>query len=111
MKTVEFLGDSKEQIRDFPEDARSQAGFQIYQVQRGNQPDNFKPMKTVGAGVEEIRIQDETGAYRVFYIARFNQAVYVLHAFTKKQKRTSPKDIAIGKDRYKKLMERRKKNG
>ena len=54
-----------------------------HQVQRGKQPVDFKPMPSIGKGVEEIRLWDETGTFRVIYTARFANAVYVLHAFQK----------------------------
>jgi phage-related protein len=63
-------------------------------------------METVGAGVKEIRIRFEK-AYRVFYVAKFNEAVYVLHAFVKKTQKTSKKDIDLGSQRYKALINSR----
>jgi phage-related protein len=84
MKPMRFLGDSLKCLRDFPEDARQDAGYQLDKVQRGEQPDDFKPMPTIGKGVEEIRVRDESGTYRVVYTARLAAAVYVLHAFQKK---------------------------
>jgi phage-related protein len=100
MKPVQFLGDSLQCLRDFPTDARQDAGYQIDKVQRGLQPDDFKPMPTIGKGVEEIRIRDDSGIYRVIYTARFADAVFVLHAFQKKTQRTSQRDIAIAKARF-----------
>jgi phage-related protein/predicted XRE-type DNA-binding protein len=90
MKPVRFLGNSLQRLRDFPVDARQDAGYQLDKVQRGLQPDDFKPMPTIGKGVEEIRIRDDSGIYRVIYTARFADAVFVLHAFEKKTQRTSP---------------------
>src|SRR5205085_11733994 len=84
MKPIQFLGDSLKCLRDFPDDARQDAGYQLDKVQRGEQPDDFKPMPSIGKGVEEIRIWDDTGTYRVIYTARIADAVYVLHAFQKK---------------------------
>lgn len=89
MKPVCFLGNSLECLRGFPEDARSDAGYQLDKVQRGEQPDDFKPMPSIGRGVEEIRVRDERGAYRVIYTARLADAVYVLHAFQKKTQATA----------------------
>jgi phage-related protein len=100
MKPVRFLGDSLECLRDFPEDARHDAGYQLDKVQRGEQPDDFKPMPAVGKGVEEIRVTDESGAYRVIYVARRAEAVYVLHAFQKKTQATSLRDIEIARKRF-----------
>lgn len=65
MRPVRFLGDSHKCLRDFPKDARPDAGYQLDKVQRGDQPDDFKPMPSVGKGVEEIRVLDPSGAYRV----------------------------------------------
>jgi phage-related protein len=103
MKPVRFLGDSLKAIRDFPEDARQDAGYQLDRVQRGEQPDDFKPMPSIGKGVEEIRIWDDAGTYRVIYTARFAEAVYVLHAFQKKTQATSRRDIETAKERFAQL--------
>ena len=104
MKEVEFLGDSLKVIRGFPKDARQNAGRQLAKVQNGNLPDDYKPMPDVGKGVEEIRIRDESGIFRVMYTARLADAVYVLHAFQKKTMQTSKQDKAIAKQRFKQLM-------
>ena len=104
MKAVVFLGDSLKCLRDFPEDARYDAGYQLDKVQRGEQPDDFKPMPSIGKGVEEIRIWDDFGTYRVIYTARIADAVYVLHAFQKKTKATSKRDIDTAKERFAYLM-------
>ena len=104
MKPVRFLGDSLKTLRDFPEDARQNAGYQLEKVQNGRPPDDFKPMPTIGKGVEEIRIRDESGAYRVIYTARLAEAVYVLHAFQKKTQATTKREIATAKQRFAQLM-------
>jgi phage-related protein len=89
MKPVRFQGDSLKCIRDFPEDAKQDAGFQLDKVQRGELPDDFKPMPSIGKGVEEIKIWDESGTFRVIYTARLVNAVVVLHAFQKKTQTTA----------------------
>lgn len=104
MKPVEFLGDSLEALGRFPRSARRNAGFQLDKIQRGLDPDDWKPLKTVGAGVNEIRVRDTAGSYRVVYIARLKDAVFVLHCFSKKTRRTSPGDIEVAQSRYKQLM-------
>ena len=91
-------------MRDFPEDARHDAGYQLDKVQRGEQPDDFKPMPSIGKGVEEIRMWDDTGTYRVVYTARLANAVDVLHAFQKKAPATARRDIELAKKRFIKLM-------
>jgi phage-related protein len=77
MRPGRFLGDWLKCLRDFPESARHDAGYQLDKVQRGEQPDDFKPMLAIGRGVEEIRVLDSSGAYRVIYFARRADAVYV----------------------------------
>jgi phage-related protein len=103
MKPVRFLGDSLKHLREFPEDARQDAGYQIDKVQRGLQPDDFKPMPSIGKGVEEIRVWDDAGTYRVIYTTRLEDAVYVLHAFQKKTQATSKRDIDTAKARFAEL--------
>ncbi len=90
-------------LRGFPDDARDDAGYQLDKVQRGDQPDDFKPMSGIGKGVEEIRVSESTGAYRVIYVARRVETVYVLHAFQKTQA-TPKKDIEIARQRFGKLQ-------
>ncbi len=84
MKPVRFIGSSLKDLRDFPSDARQDAGRQLDRLQRGKQPDDFKPMPIVGKGVEEIRVWDDAGTFRVIYTARLANAVCVLHAFLEK---------------------------
>ena len=100
MRPVCFLGDSLKCLRDLPDDARHDAGYQLDKVQRGGQPDDFKPMPAIGKGVEEIRVSDPSGAYRVIYVARRVEAVYVLHAFHKKTQSPPKKDLETAKRRF-----------
>lgn len=95
-------------LRDFPEDARQDAGYQLDKVQRGGQPDDFKPMPSIGKGVEEIRIWDDAGTYRVIYTARLRNEVVVLHAFQKKTQATPRHDLDLAKERFAQLMKGRK---
>jgi phage-related protein len=108
MKPIRFLGDSLKCLRDFPEDARQDAGYQLDKVQRGKQPDDFKPMPSIGKGVEEIRVWDDAGTYRVIYTARMADAVVVLHTFQKKTQTTSKRDLEIARERFAQLMKGRK---
>lgn len=103
-KPIEFLGDSLDALQSFPVSARREAGFQMDKVQRGGEPDDWKPMRGIGQGVREIRIRDASGAFRVIYLAKLADAVYVLHCFQKKTAQTSDKDIALARKRYKDLM-------
>lgn len=108
MKPIRFLGNALKCLRDFPEDARQDAGYQLDKVQRGEQPDDFKPMPSIGKGVEEIRIWDDAGTFRVIYTARLASVVVVLHAFQKKTQATPRRDIEIAKERFAQLMKGRK---
>jgi phage-related protein len=101
MKEITFLGSSLEAIKDFPADARSEAGYQLRQIQRGGDPADWKPMKTVGQGVREIRIRDALGAFRVIYLATLADRVLVLHAFQKKTQQTAQHDIDLAAARLK----------
>jgi phage-related protein len=84
MKPVHFVGSSREDLRGLLDDARETAGHQLFEVQQGKAPDDWKPIPTVGAGVNEIRVWEESGTYRVLYVAKFEEAVYVLHVFEKR---------------------------
>ncbi|OLP08439.1 type II toxin-antitoxin system RelE/ParE family toxin [Rhodoferax antarcticus] len=84
MKRIEFRGTALVDLRDFPQSIKRDAGFQLDKVQNGLPPDDFKPMKTIGAGVVELRVRDESGAFRVVYVAKFESAIYLLHCFQKK---------------------------
>ena len=90
------------------ENARHDAGYQLELVQRGEQPNDFKSMPSIGKGVEELRIRDESGAYRVLYTARFMDVIYVLHAFQKKTQATSRRDIELAKQRFSQIEGKRK---
>jgi len=103
LKPVTFHGDSLDRLRDFPEDARREAGHELYQVQKGLDPSDWKPMPTIGAGVREIRIRDGIGAYRVIYIATLADAIHVLHAFQKKSQKTAQRDLALAAARLRAL--------
>ncbi|CRM88200.1 Phage-related protein [Pseudomonas sp. 22 E 5] len=103
LKEIVWLGSSLEDLRDFPKSAMQQAGYQLEGLQEGEQPDDWKPMKTVGPGVQEIRIKCEDGAFRVFYVVNRPDAIYVLHAFRKTTQKTEKRDIDLAKDRFKSL--------
>jgi phage-related protein len=104
MKGLCFLGNSLKCLQEFPTDARRDMGYQLDRVQRGLQPDDFKPMPSVGKGDEEIRVCDERGTYRVIYTARLADIVYVLHCFEKKTQATCRADIELARSRYGDLM-------
>jgi phage-related protein len=99
VKPIIFLGDSLARLREFPDQARVQAGFQLREVQKGADPADWKPMKTVGQGVREIRIREAGGAFRVIYLATDGDSVVVLHTFQKKTQQTPRKDIELAASR------------
>ncbi|PWW45662.1 type II toxin-antitoxin system RelE/ParE family toxin [Melaminivora alkalimesophila] len=103
-KPIEFRGSALDDLRAFPLAARREAGHQIDRVQHGQEPDDWKPMATVGQGVKEIRIRDAAGAFRVIYVAKFADAVYVLHCFKKKTEKTSKADLDLAAKRYRDLV-------
>lgn len=103
-KPIEFRGDSLDALRAFPDGARREAGFQLDKVQRGEVPDDWKPMASVGSGVGEIRLWDDAGTFRVIYVAKLADAVYILHCFQKKTQATSQKDLNLARQRYKHLI-------
>ncbi|MGD0831950.1 MAG: type II toxin-antitoxin system RelE/ParE family toxin [Terracidiphilus sp.] len=95
-------------MREFPKDVQQDAGYQLELVQDGEQPEDFKPMPSIGRGVEEIRVRDDSGAYRVIYTARMADAVYVLHVFQKKTQATSKRDLDLAKKRFQQLEGKQK---
>ena len=104
MKPVEFRGTALNNLRGFPQSAMRDAGYQLDKVQHGLPPDDAKALPSVGAGVVELRIWDEAGAFRVMYIAKLEDAVYVLHCFQKKTQQTAGRDIELARRRFKELL-------
>ena len=107
-KEIRWLGSAYEDLLAFPDDARREAGFQLGKVQAALEPDDWKPFDDVGPGIREIRIREASGAYRVMYVAKFEEAVYVLHCFHKKTQATSRRDKAIAEARYRAVVNMRK---
>ena len=105
-KTILWLGSSRHDLQAFPPDARRLAGFQLRQVQQGAEPSDWKPMPTIGPGVREIRIHTAV-EYRVCYVAKFAEAIYVLHAFEKRTRKTSKHDVELARQRYQALIAQR----
>ena len=110
MKPLHFVGSSPEDLRELPESARETAGHQLFKVQQGKEPDDWKPLPTVGVGVQEIRVWDESGTYRLLYVAKFEEAVYMLHVFEKRSQKTVKGDIQLATGRYTDLLKWRKEH-
>lgn len=100
MIPIVWVGGSKDALRTFPDDARQDAGFQLSKVQHGEEPDDWKPMSTIGSGVREIRIRERSGAFRIIYVVRHRDAIYVLHAFQKKVQKTRSSDLHLARERF-----------
>lgn len=105
-KPLAWLGSSLADVRAFPDEARRAAGYQLGRVQQGLMPDDWKPMTTVGAGVYEIRIHTEV-EHRVFYVAKYEEAVYVIHAFEQRTRQTREAEIALARKRLAEFLGQR----
>lgn len=99
-KEIRWIGSSYDDLLDFPSGARREAGFQLGRVQWGLEPDDWKPFDELGKGVREIRVRDDSNAFRVVYVAKFEEAIYVLHCFQKKTQATTKHDKDIASARY-----------
>lgn len=108
LKPLRWLGSSLDDVRAFPEEARREAGYELFQVQNGLQPSDWKPMPSVGPGVQEIRIHVGT-EHRVFYVATRPEAIYVLHGFEKRTRQTSRADIDLARTRLREWKRARQK--
>jgi len=110
------MGSALHDLTAFPDEARQAAGYNLRLVQDGLMPEDWKPVDTVGSGTYEVRVSTpppSPAQYRVFFVAKFEEAVYVLHAFEKKSRKTSRHDVEIGRRRYAEMVadrnERRRK--
>ena len=102
VKELKFVGSSLDDLRNFPEEARRVAGFELRAVQNGLEPQDWKPMRSIGSGVKEIRIH-VLGEWRIVYVAKLVDAIYVLHAFQKKSQKTNKNDIELARKRFKEI--------
>ena len=102
MKPLNFVGTSLDDLKNFPDEARRAAGFELYAVQCGLEPSDWRPMPAIGSGVKEIRLH-VLGEWRIIFVAKFENAVYVLHSFQKKGRKTSQKDVDLARKRYKQI--------
>jgi phage-related protein len=107
-KQIRWVGSAYHDLRAFPNEARKEAGFQLGKVQAGLEPADWKPFDDVGAGTRELRIRDAGGIYGVMYVAKFEEAISVLHCFQKKTGVTSRQDKAIAAARYRAVVRARK---
>lgn len=106
MKDVVFIGGSGDDLRSFPATVRQRAGYQLYLVQIGLEPTDWKPMPSIGSGCREIRVRADRDTYRVIHVASIGDAVYVLHCFQKKSRQTTKADIDLARQRYRQVADR-----
>ncbi|MEM1055682.1 MAG: type II toxin-antitoxin system RelE/ParE family toxin [Bacteroidota bacterium] len=106
-RSVLFLGSSLEDLRAFPADARQDTGYALHLLQHGDWPPDTKPMRTVGSGVHEIRVSADGRAFRTLFVAKLDDAIYVLHAFEKKTRKTPQRDLDLARHRYRDLLRQR----
>jgi phage-related protein len=103
MKKILWMGSSREDLRGFPREARREMGYQLEHLQEGVDPDNWKPVSTVGSGVREIRVRESSGIFRCIYLATRPEGVYVLHCFQKKTQKTSQQDLDLAEKRFRSI--------
>jgi phage-related protein len=101
MKAAIWMGSSRGDLIAFPPDVRREAGYQLERVQRAEEPFDWKPMNSIGPGVREIRIRDDSGAFRVVYLASRPEGIYILHCFQKKTRKTGKRDLELARLRLK----------
>jgi phage-related protein len=110
MKKLIWIGGSKRRVKEFPDEARQKAGHELWQVQEGFDPDDWRPMLTVGAGAKEIRLH-KPHEHRVIYVAQFTEGIYVLHAFEKKTRQTPQREIDTARSSYAEMQKQRNERG
>jgi phage-related protein len=104
MKKLIWMGSSREDLRAFPRQARREMGYQLENVQESVDPDDWKPMSTVGSGVREIRVRESSGAFRCIYLATRPEGIYILHCFQKKTQKTSRQDLDLAARRFRAIQ-------
>ena len=108
-RRIFWIGTSLVDLKKFPANAIQKAGYQLHRVQTGLEPDDWKPFNEIGSGAREIRIIDSSSTFRIMYVAKFNEGIYVLHSFQKKTQKTRKQDIDIAKTRYQAIITARVK--
>lgn len=106
LATIAWEGDSREVLQSFPGEVRQNLGFQLWQLQQGERPADYRPLPSIGSGVFELRDQDERAWYRVVYLSRINDVIYVLHCFEKKSREMPRRDFETAKRRFKAVKAR-----
>lgn len=107
IKTARFHPKAREVLSAFPDDIKLELGKAIFDLQKGAKLTMplSRPMSSVGVGVEELRVKDISGVYRIFYFARLSDAIWIIHAFQKKTQKTPHHEIDIAKKRLKEVLD------
>ena len=103
-KPIDWCGSALEDLRDFPDAGRQQAGYELRRLQRGEPPTDWRPFPQIGRGGCEIRIDCADGWFRIMYVAKFDEAIYVLHSFRKASRKTSKRDVEVAQTRYRAVV-------
>jgi len=106
VKQLFWIGNSYKALTAFPKEIKQAAGFQLHLIQQGHDPDDWKPMQSIGASVREIRVH-VAGEHRIIYLAKFEEGIYILHAFRKKTLKTAKKDLNIARARFRDVIQHR----
>lgn len=106
LASVAWEGDSREVLKSFPQTVTENFGFELWQLQQGERPRNYRPLASIGPGVFELRDQDESTWYRVVYLSRIEDVIYVLHCFEKKSREMPKKDFQKARQRFKAVKSR-----
>jgi phage-related protein len=107
MKSLEFVGNAREELLSFPREIYREIGFQLDRLQMGKPADDVKPMTTIGAGVFELRVRDASGAYRAIYVTKYLDTVFVLHCFQKKTQKTAKSNLDLARERLQIVLQRK----
>ena len=103
-KPIYWIGSSYKDLLNFPAEAKQDTGYQLHRIQNGLNPEDWKPFQSIGVGVKEVRLSDSGNAYRIMYIEKFAEKIYVLHSLQKKTQKTRSKDIELAKTRYNAIL-------
>ncbi len=103
---IAWEGDSKEVLSGFPKGVKQNLGFNLRLLQQGSEPIGYRPLQSIGRGVFELRDEDDRSWYRVVYLSRINDVIYILHCFEKKSRAMPKRDADTARRRLKAVQER-----
>ena len=104
---IHWEGDSRDVLAGFPEEVRANLGFALFEMQQGKKPSiPTRRMESIARGVYELKESDERTWYRVIYLSKIDDAIYVLHCFERDSRKTDRRDLRVAKERLSKVRER-----